>query len=322
VILALPFYGFEAAGRLWLLAVIPVLLVAYILIVRRRSHQGMRYTNTTVLGEVLPKQSQWLRHVIVALSILSLAALGLAWARPLGVDRVPRERATVVMVIDASWSMTATDVAPTRLDAAKTAATDFVKALPAGFNVAVVSLTGSPAVRLSPSEDHDAAIRAIGALTPADSSAVGDAIQAALSAVSQAPQADDGSVAPAMIVLLSDGESTNGQSPLYSAQMAADKKVPIYTVAFGTDNGYVDLDGERHTVPPDHQTMDDIARITGGEAYSADNLSQLDGAYKKIHSEIGYVNQKKEITATAAGLGLIFAFVAAGGAVLMGVKVR
>ncbi|MDR0284913.1 MAG: VWA domain-containing protein [Propionibacteriaceae bacterium] len=322
MILALPFYGFEAAGRLWLLAVIPVLLVAYILIVRRRSHQGMRYTNTTVLGEVLPKQSQWLRHVIVALSILSLAALGLAWARPLGVDRVPRERATVVMVIDASWSMTATDVAPTRLDAAKTAATDFVKALPAGFNVAVVSLTGSPAVRLSPSEDHDAAIRAIGALTPADSSAVGDAIQAALSAVSQAPQADDGSVAPAMIVLLSDGESTNGQSPLYSAQMAADKKVPIYTVAFGTDNGYVDLDGERHTVPPDHQTMDDIARITGGEAYSADNLSQLDGAYKKIHSEIGYVNQKKEITATAAGLGLIFAFVAAGGAVLMGVKVR
>jgi len=322
MILAIPFYGFEAPGRLWLLLIIPVLIVAYILIVRQRSHHGMRYTNTTVLGEVLPKESQWLRHVIVALSVLSMLALGLAWARPLGMDKIPQERATVILVIDVSWSMTATDVPPTRLDAAKTAAVSFVKALPEGYNVALVSLSGSPKERLSPVTDHDAVIRGIGALGPEDSSAVGDALGVALSAVSQVAAGDDGSPPPAMIVLLSDGGNTNGQSPLQVAQEAAEAQVPIYTIAFGTDNGYVDLDGERSAVPPDHDLMNQIAQITGGQSYSADNSSELTKAYSKIHSEVGYVEKKKEITATAAGLGLIFAFVAAAGAVMLGVKFR
>jgi len=322
MILAIPFYGFYSPGRLWLLMIIPVLLVAYILIVRQRSTHGMRYTNTTVLGEVLPKESQWLRHVIVALSILSMLALGLAWARPVGMDKVPQERATVILVVDVSWSMTATDVAPTRLDAAKTAAVGFVKALPDGYNVALVSLSGSPKERLSPVTDHDAVIRSIQSLSPEDSSAVGDALGVALSAVSQVPQGDDDSTPPAMIVLLSDGGNTNGQSPLQVAQEAAQDKVPIYTIAFGTDNGYVDLDGERNPVPPDHDLMNQIAQITGGQAYSADNSSELTKAYSKIHSEVGYVEKKKEITATAAGLGLVFAFVAACGAVLLGVKFR
>jgi Ca-activated chloride channel family protein len=322
VILAIPFYGFMAANRLWLLLLIPVLVVAYILIVRRKSQRGMRYTNTTVLGEVLPKQSQWLRHVIVTLSVLSLAALSFAWARPVGMDQVPRERATIVIVVDISWSMTATDVPPSRLDAAKTAAVDFVNSLPDGFNVAVVSLSGSSAVRLSPNQDHSLAVRAIQALTPQDSSAVGDAIMAALTAVSQAPQGADGSSAPAMIVMLSDGANTNGQSPRVAAQQAAQAKVPIYTIGFGTDNGYVDMDGQRYNVPPDHAMLADLARITGGAAYSADNLAELQGAYQKVHTQLGYELVKKEITATAAGLALIFAFTAAAGAVMIGVKFR
>jgi len=322
MILEIPFYGFEAPTRLWLLLILPVLIVAYILIVRQRSHHGMRYTNTTVLGEVLPKQSQWLRHVIVALSVLSMLALGLAWARPLGLDKVPQERATVVLVIDVSWSMTATDVAPTRLDAAKTAAIGFVDALPDGYNVSLVSMSGSPKVRLPPVTDHTAVIRAIQALNPEDSSAVGDSLMAALAAVSQVAQSDDDDPPPAMIVVLSDGANTNGQAPLLAAQDCADAHVPVYTIAFGTDNGYVDLDGERYVVPPDHELMGQIAEITGGQAYSADDSSQLTKAYSKIHSEVGFVMKKKEITATAAGLGLIFAFVAAVGAVMLGVKFR
>ncbi|MCL2736837.1 MAG: VWA domain-containing protein [Propionibacteriaceae bacterium] len=322
MILSIPFYGFEAASRLWLLLIIPALIVAYILIVRHRATTGMRYTNTTVLGQVLPKQSQWLRHVIVSLSVLSMLALGVAWARPVGMERVPQERATVVLVIDISWSMTATDVSPTRLDAAKTAAIDFVRALPTGYNVALVSLSGNPAVRLPPVTDHESVVRAIQALAPQDSSAIGDSIMAALVAVSLAPKGDGTSAAPAMIVLLSDGGNTNGQAPLQMAQEAADQKVPIYTIAFGTDNGYVDLDGQRNPVPPDHALMDQIASITSGVSFQADNLGQLDTAYKRIHSEVGYVSVKKEITATAAGLGLIFAFVAAVGAVMLGVKFR
>ena len=321
--LALPFYGFESPARLWLLLIIPVLIVAYILVVRRRSHHGMRYTNTTVLGQVLPKQSQWLRHVIVALSALSMIAIIIAWGRPLGQEKVPRERATVVLVIDVSWSMTATDVSPTRLDAAKTEAKGFIDSLPDSYNLALVSLSGSPSVRVPPTpDDHAVVNRAIDALAPEDSSAIGDALQSAIVAVSSVPAGDDGDPPPAMIVLLSDGANTNGQSPPQAAQQAAEASIPIYTIAFGTDNGYVDLDGERYQVPPDHDLMNQIASISGGESYSADNASQLNQAYKNIHSEVGYVVQKKEVTATAAMLGLILAFVAAVGAVMLGVKFR
>ena len=108
--------------RLWMLAVVPVLILAYVLATRRRKRTGMRFTNTAVLGRVVRKQSQWRRHLAVALSLLSLITLVLAWARPNGVDRVPRERATIVLVIDVSQSMAATDVAPTRMAAAKAAA--------------------------------------------------------------------------------------------------------------------------------------------------------------------------------------------------------
>ncbi|MDR0487935.1 MAG: VWA domain-containing protein [Propionibacteriaceae bacterium] len=315
-----PIYGFLTPARLWALLILPILIVAYILIVRKRAQFGMRYTNTTVLGEVLPKQSQWLRHVIVALSVLSILTLGLAWARPVGMDRIPQERATVVMVIDVSWSMTATDVLPNRLEAAQSAAIDFVESLPAGFNVAVVSLSGHSKVHMSPENDHGAAVRIIQALTVQDSSAVGDAIMAALQAIDLAPEGSGD--APAMIVMLSDGSNTIGQAPLQAAKDAADREVPIYTIAFGTDNGYVDLDGERHLVPPDHRLMREIAELTDGQYYQADDVSQLNGAYTRIHSKVGYVEAKKEITATAAGLGLIFAFAAAVGAVMMGVRFR
>jgi len=316
------FTGFESPQRLWFLLIIPLLIAAYIIIVRRKTRQGMRYTDTTVLGEVLPKQSQWLRHVVVALSVFSLLSLGLAWAQPLGVEKIPRQRATVVIVIDISWSMTATDVSPTRLDAAKTAADNFVNSLPDGYNVALVSLSGSPAVRLPPTDDHAAVITAVQALTPQDSSAIGDSLATALSAIQLAPKGNNGAPVPAMIALLSDGDNTNGQAPLQIAQQAASQQVPVYTIAFGTDNGYVDLDGTRYNVPPDRDLMQQIAQITNGQSYTADNANQLDSAYKSIHSEIGYEPTKKEITATAAGLALIFAFVAAAGAILLGVRFR
>ncbi|MDR2897106.1 MAG: VWA domain-containing protein [Propionibacteriaceae bacterium] len=319
---ALPFDGFMSADRLWLLLLVPLAVIAYVIVVRRRSLQAMRYTNTTVLGQVMPRQSQWLRHVIVALSLLCLLTVVLAWARPLGQERVPRERATVVMVIDISWSMTATDVAPSRLDAAKEAATSFVDQLPNGFNVALVALSGNSGVRLAPTDDHAALNRLINTLQPQDSSAVGNAIDAALAAVAQAPQGSDGSPAPAMIVMLSDGANTNGQSPLQMAADAAAESIPIYTIAYGTDNGYVDLDGQRYAVPPDRQLMQQIADTSGGSAYTADNLSGLDRAYTRIHSQVGYELEDKEMTATAAGLAMIFAFTAAVGAVLMGVRFR
>jgi Ca-activated chloride channel family protein len=314
--------GFESAPRLWLLLIIPVLIAAYLIVLRRKTHQGMRYTNTTIMGAVMGSQSQWLRHVTVALGLLSLIALTFAWAQPLGVEKVPRERATVVVVIDISLSMTATDVSPTRLDAAKAEAKDFIADLPDGYNVSIVSLSGNPAVRLPPMDDRAAAERAIDVLEPQESSAIGTAITTALAALDQAPLGEDETPAPGMIVFLSDGENTNPQSPLQAAQQAAEREVPIYTIAFGTDNGYVDLDGTRAPVPPDQDLLRQISEITGGEMYPADNAGQLKEAYTSIQSEVGYEEENKEVTATVAGIGLIFALVAAVGAVMLGARFR
>jgi Ca-activated chloride channel family protein len=322
--LAFTWPQFMSPDRLWLLAVPPLLLAAYIFLTRRKSKQGMRYTNTGILDVVVPAQSQWLRHVTVSLALLSLIALAVAWARPLGVDQVPRERATVIVVLDNSYSMEATDVAPNRLAAAKAAAIEFVNDLPDSYNIAVVSMSGSSGSRVPPTTDHALVIRTIESLTTQPSTDVGQALEQALIALEQAPKGDNGSTAPGMVVMLSDaGGTTNpDNSPRMAARELADRQVPLYAVVFGTDNGYVDIDGERYPVAPDFDFFADLTAITGGEAWAADNAGQLHDAYENIHSEVGYVEENKEITATAAGIGLAFAFVAAVGAVMMGARWR
>ncbi|MFZ0529711.1 MAG: VWA domain-containing protein [Propionicimonas sp.] len=306
--------------RLWVLLLIPVLIAGYIFLMRRKKKTGMRFTNTSILGRVVPKQSQWRRHLAVALSLASLLALSFAWARPNGIEMQPRERATVVLVIDISLSMQATDVKPTRLDAAKQAALTFTKALPAQYNLALVSLSGSPSVRLPPTTDRVQAAQAINGLKVQDSTAVGESIYTALSALALAPKGTDSSPAPGAIVLLSDGQNTAGRSPMQAADEAKSQEVPVHTIAFGTENGYVDVDGQRERVPPDKELLADIAAASGGQAYTAEDLGQLDKVYNNIRSEVGQTPVKKETTALWAGYGLAFAVVAALAAVSLGAR--
>ncbi|HSN44212.1 MAG TPA: VWA domain-containing protein [Propionibacteriaceae bacterium] len=311
---------FMNPGRLIVLLVLPLLVVLYVVLLRLKRNVGIRFTNTGILGAILPKQSRWRRHVAVAMSLCSLIALSLAWARPLGVDKVPRERATIVVVVDVSMSMTAVDVKPNRLDAAKASAREFVKSLPSKYNVSVVSLSASPSVLLPPSTDRFAADRALSTLEPEDGTALGDSIGVALDAVGQAPKGDDGTVAPGLIVLLSDGQSTTGQSPLQMAGEAKDKSVPVYTIAYGTDTGYVDIDGTRERVPPDAATLESIAAATGAKTFDAESASELNNVYETIGSEVGYEEVRREITARWAMYALAFAVVAALGAVSMAAR--
>ncbi|MFT3861252.1 VWA domain-containing protein [Micropruina sp.] len=306
--------------RLWWLVLVPLLVAAYIYLTRRKNRSGMRFTNTAILGAVVPVQSQWRRHLAVALSLLSLVALTIAWSRPSGVDRVARERATIVLVIDISQSMAATDVKPNRLDAAKAEAKEFVASLPVAYNVALVSLSGNPAARMPPTTDRSQVNRAIDALTLQDSTAIGDAINVAMATLQSAPKGTDGSTPPGAIVLLSDGQNTAGRSPTQEAAAAAKATVPIYTIAYGSENGYVDLDGKREKVPPDKELLQRIASMTNGQAYAAENVGQLDSVYKNIRSEVGYEEVRKEVTATWAGYGLAFAVVAALAAVSLGAR--
>ncbi len=319
-LMELPVKGFLASDRLWALLIVPVLIALYVWLTMRKSNSGIRFTNTGILDRVLGKQNTWLRHVTVALSILSLITLVGAWARPFGMDKVPRNAASIIVVIDVSLSMEATDVSPNRLAAAKKAASEFVAQVPAQYNLSLVSLSGNPAVRLPPVTDRSAMLRAIDRLEPQESTAIGDALYAALGSIDQAPKVDGGKAPPGMIVLLSDGTNTAGQAPLQAASEAAKRKVPVYTIAYGTDNGYVDLDGKRERVPPDKQLMAKIAQETNGKTYAADNVAQLNDAYKSIQTAVGYVETEKEITATAAGVGLALALLAAIGAVMVGAR--
>jgi Ca-activated chloride channel family protein len=314
--------NFADPERLWVLVLIPLVIAGYIFALTRKNKIGMRFTNTTILSRVAPKQSQWRRHLAVALSLLSMGALSIAWARPTGIEMVPRERATVVMVMDVSLSMQATDVKPNRLDAAKASALQFVAALPAQYNIAVVSLAGSPAVRLPPTIDRAQARQAISTLKVQESTAVGESIYSALEALQMAPKGADGNAdpAPGAIVLLSDGQNTSGRSPVQAAAAAKEAGVPIYTIAYGTDNGYVDLDGKRQSVRPDRELLQQLAAESGGDKFDAADQAQLDRVYTNIRSEVGQVATRKETTALWAGYGLAFAVVAALAAVSLGAR--
>lgn len=306
--------------RLWVLLVVPVLIAAYWWVTRLKRRTGMRFTNTAMLDAVMPRQSQWRRHVAVALSLLSLAALIGAWARPNGIERVPRERATVVLVVDVSRSMEAKDIKPTRLQAAKDLSTSFSKQLPSQYNLALVSLSGSPSLKLPPTTDRALAQRAIEGLVPQDSTAIGEAVYVALNAIQMAPKAADGAQAPGAIVLLSDGQSDLGRSVQQAGAAASKAKVPIYTIAYGTANGSVDVDGKRYAVPPDVAGMQALASQTGGQASTAENAGQLDSVYKNLATAVGYEEVKKETTALWACYGLGFAVLAALAAVSLGAR--
>jgi Ca-activated chloride channel family protein len=317
-----PQLAFLDPERLLILLVIPLVVAAYIFATRRKNRRGMRFTNTSMLEVVVPKQSQWRRHLAVALSLLSLITLTAAFARPKTEVQVPRERATVVLVLDASLSMQATDVEPTRLDAAKKAATDFVQELPEKYNVSVVSMAGSAAVLVPPTTARETVANAITSIKLQDSTAIGEGIAAGMRALQQAPKNPDDptSVAPGAIVLLSDGTNTVGRSPQQAAAEAGAAKVPVYTIAYGTENGYVDLDGKREPVPVNHQEMQDVAQLSGGEYFSAASADQLKTVYENIGSEVGYEKAEREVTARFAGYGLALAVLAALGAISLGAK--
>lgn len=312
---------FENPERLWTLLLLPVLVIVYLVLLRLKGRVALRFTNTGVLNRVVGAQRRWTRHLAVAMSLASLVALGLAYANPLGTERQPRERATVVLVVDTSLSMSAEDVEPSRLEAAKAAAGTFVENLPDSFNVAVVALSGRPSIVVPPTTDRGVTQRAIAALELADGTAIGDSIDAALRAVDQAPPGeDDEEPAPAMVVLLSDGASTEGAAPDRAVSRAKGRDIPVFTIAYGTQNGFVDIDGQRENVAPDTATLERIAVETGGRSVDADDAESLATAYRQIGSVVGYEDVKKPITAQYAFAALGFAIVAALGAVMMAAR--
>jgi Ca-activated chloride channel homolog len=276
----------------------------------------------TMFDLVIPRDRTWLRHLAVGLSILSLLTLTLAFAKPKDQVSVPRERATIVVTIDVSLSMEATDVKPTRLEAAKAAARDFVTALPPKFNVALVSFAGTATTVVPPTLDRGAVTAAIENLRPDRSTAIGEGIYTSLTALAQVPPDPDNpdAVVPARVVLLSDGKTQIGRTSDQAANEAKAQRVPIYTIAYGTEDGYIEIGGRQEPVPVDKAELARVAKISGGEAYSAASAGELKQVYKDIGSSVGKEKVDREVTARYAGFGLGLAILAALGMISLGAR--
>ena len=290
------------------LLLVPAAIVVYRLIQRRRSRYAVRFTNVDLLGNLVPRTPAWRRHVPPAFYLVAMAALVLALARPSMTVAIPRNEATIILTMDVSGSMMATDVDPTRLSAAQQAASDFIDQLPPTIKVGLVSFSTAPRVLVSPTTDRAQLHTAINDLRARGGTALGDAIATSLEAAgldpnavatnpaaptpsaaadpsaSAAPSATpdpSGSAAPGAAeapviatVLLSDGANSTGElEPLPAAELAAALNVPVYTIALGTADGVVTVPdelGQPHTVnvPPDTETLAAIAETTGGRATS------------------------------------------------------
>ena len=302
---------FMRPERLWWLLMIPLLVGLYLFLLWRRRRRARPHAITN-LDRVLPKQQSWKRHLAVSLAVLALAALNVAFAQPKGEVEVPRERATIVLTIDVSRSMVAEDVAPNRLAAAKAAAQDFLQMLPAGFNVALVSFAGTAAVVVPPTTDRGVVAAAIENLQVAPSTAIGEGIYSSLDAMAQAPPDpnDPDSTAPGAIVLLSDGYTNVGRPSDQAAQESKKRGIPIYTIAYGTANGYVENEGRREPVPVNPAELNQISRISGGKAFAAGSESELKQVYSSIARQVGYMKVDQEVTEAYAGYALGFAILA------------
>ena len=301
--------SFTYPVRLWALVAVPVLLVVYLVwTLAKRSRVSADRSSLAVL---FPKRKSWKRHLAVVAATLTLASLTLAWAVPNGYAMVPRERATIFVVIDVSRSMEATDVPPNRLAAAQQAATEFVGELPNGFNVALVSFAATASLLVPPTTDRDQVDAAIANLQLAPSTAIGEGIYAALDGTTLIPPdpTNPNSPDPVAIVLLSDGGTNTGRSSTDASEASKSMGIPIYIIAYGTATGYIMEGGMKNPVPVNKAELRNIATISGGKAYSADSLSQLRDVYSGISKSVGYVQEEKEITAQFVGYGAIFGVV-------------
>ncbi|MEO7352692.1 MAG: VWA domain-containing protein [Marmoricola sp.] len=297
----------------WLLLFVPVALlaVAYVLQHRRRSRYAVRFASLPMLERLVPRRPGWRRHLPAALLLLAFAALALAVARPEADVRVPRKNATVIVAIDVSISMRATDVPPSRVAAAAAAARRFVEGLPGGIKAGLVTFSGRTAVRAAPTTDRQEVDAALQSLTLSTRTAIGEGVFTSLDEIrSTALQAGEKRV-PATVVLLSDGTNTTGRTPAEAAVASRAAGVPVSTIAYGTPQGTVELEGQVIAVPVDKLTLATLARDTGGHAYTAQTSEELNHVYDDIRSTIGFRSETREITQYFAGLALVLGLVAA-----------
>jgi Ca-activated chloride channel family protein len=300
--------SFASPLALLALAALPVLALAYLGQQRGRRAAAAAFASPALQASVAPRRPGFRRHLPMFVFLLAIAALIFAAAKPQRTVAVPVERASIMLANDVSGSMTATDVKPTRLAAAQRAAKSFLAKVPKRVNVGLLAFNDSARVLQSPTTDRDAVNTAIDNMTVSGGTATGNAIATATSVLSKSPGVGK-KAPPAAIVLLSDGASTRGQDPVAAAQAARKLHIPVYTVVLGTSEGTITVkksDGTTQTVrvPPDPQSLAQIARASGAASFTAPTASGLKQVYEKLGSQLGHKKQKHQVTTAFAGGGL------------------
>jgi len=305
--------GFEHKWYFLFLLVILGVAGLYIIVRLARRKRVLRFANMELLESVAPKRPTRWRHLPAILLVAALLLFTIAMAGPTHAVRIPRNRAVVMLVIDVSQSMRATDVPPSRMAAAQDAAKQFSDELTPGINLGLIAYGGTASVLVSPSTNRAAMKAAIDKLQPEDRTATGEGIFTALQAIATVGAVIGGgdTPPPARIVLFSDGKETVPSNPedpkgaYTAARTAKDQGVPISTIAFGTPYGYVEINSQRQPVPVDNETMRKVAELSGGTAYDASTLAELRDVYATLQQQIGYETIKGDASAGWLRLGAL-----------------
>ena len=317
--------GFAHPWYFLFLLIIAGLVGLYVVVQFARQRRVLRFANMELLESVAPKRPNRWRHLSAILLIASLVLLTIAMAGPTNDVRIPRNRAVVMLAIDVSQSMRATDVEPSRLVAAQEAAKQFADQLTPGINLGLIAYAGTATVLVSPTTNREATKIAIDKLQLADRTATGEGIFTALQAIATVGAVIGGgdTPPPARIVLMSDGKETvpsnpdNPKGAYTAARTAKDQGVPISTVSFGTPYGYVEINDQRQPVPVDDEMLKKIAELSGGNSYTASSLQQLKEVFTSLQDQIGYETIKGDASTGWLRLGSLVLALAALAAVLI-----
>ncbi len=311
---------------------------------RRRRRAAVRVTSAALVRAALPGRSRWHRRIPAALLLLGLVGLGVAAARPQATVAVPSSSTTILLALDVSRSMCSTDVPPNRLTAAEAAAARFIKAQPSGARIGLVAFAGVAGVVVPPTDDTEVLLEALPKLTTARGTAIGQAILTSIDAIAEidpsvsptgvAVQPGGGSAyVPHTVVVLTDGANTQGVDPQVAAKAAADRRLRVYTIGFGTttpapsvcDSSQVDDGfgrgggfgggrgpGGRNPLVADEDTLKQIATTTGGSFYLAENAAQLQRALADLPRAISVTKEDRDIASWFAGVGGLLVALATG----------
>ena len=321
---------------LWGLLVLPMLVAAYVMILQRKKKLAVRYANLAMVREAMGASQRIRRHIPPAIFLLALAAMLLALARPQTTITLPTQHETVILAMDISGSMRATDVEPNRLVAAQNAAKQFVSEQPENVRVGVVAFAGTATVAQAPTRNREDVIAAIDRFQLQRATAIGSAIIVSLATIfpeagidvgammygseRKADKSDKpalkpvppGSYASAVIILLTDGQRTTGPDSIQAAKMAAERGVRIYTVGVGTPEGkIIGFEGWSMRVRLDEETLKAVADITRGEYFYAGNAVDLKKVYQALNAKLVMERKKTEVTALFSGLAALLAVISA-----------